>query len=101
MESSLPRLGVFAPASGRSRFGFVLFDLAILYSDRGDFNGAGSFLSRAVDEHLWVLGAIEAGNPMVDLCDEYQGLVPEQSGRIRGTEFSSALARAVDACEGY
>ncbi len=83
------------------RFGFTLFDLAMLRLDVGNVAQAGQFLSRAAEHHVVVLEAIEPGNAMADLCLSYSDLSQASSdwaGRAGAAAMSGAIAKVLDKC---
>lgn len=91
LEVNLPELS--RDPLFRARYGFTLFDLAVLRVAAGDVGTAGELLSRAVDHHAAV-----PENPWVDLCLDYQGVTQWTSGAYRGTRLARAVSRALESC---
>ncbi len=83
------------------RFGFTLFDLAMLRLDVGNVVQAGRFLDRAADHHVAVLEAIDPGNAMADLCLSYSDLsqaTSDWTSRSGAAAMSGAISKVLDKC---
>jgi tetratricopeptide (TPR) repeat protein len=84
------------------RFGFTLFDLAMLRFESGDVVQAALFLERAAEHHATVVEHVESGNAMLDLCFEYQDLAEMASGwsrRAGAGRATDAIAVMVEKCQ--
>ncbi len=80
------------------RFGFTLFDLAMMRIDSGDARGGGRMLVEAAGHHEVALRSIETDTRMMDICFAYSDLAEGPSAPTGG-EAARAVALILEACD--
>jgi eukaryotic-like serine/threonine-protein kinase len=80
------------------RFGFTLFDLALMRIDSGDTAGGGRMLVEAADHHEVALRSIDTDTRMMDICYAYSDLSETPSAPTGGAA-ARAVALILEVCD--